>query len=423
MSFQWPQEFPGAHWIDGQEEQALLDVLRNGSMFRYYGLHQPHYVDEYERAACEFYGVKHALALNSGTGALICSMTALGIGPGCEVIVPSFLWVASVSAIVQVGAIPVLCEVDRSFNLDPKALEQKLTPRTKLIVPTHMAGVPCVMDEIMQVANQRGIRVLEDCAQCNGGSYKGRKLGTIGHMGIFSLQLNKNMTCGEGGLIITNDDRLFERAFSAHDMGMIRKDGRLAQPNDYALTWGQGRRMSELCGAVACVQLKKLPAILERMRGSKRRIRSGLEGTPGLSFRTIVDPEGDSGPFLIMILDDVAWAVMLIACLKEAGFQNAVRIADYGLHIYSNIAALVTKTPLSAAGNPWSSEENRNSRYDYHKGACPRSDELFARSVLLPIPSCLTHEQEEVAIEVIRNTLGDLRRKSHQSDPVPLRRA
>ncbi len=401
----WPQEFPGVHWIDEQEEQAVLDVVRNGSLFRYYGLKPARHVDELEQAARQFYGVKHALAINSGTGALICAMSALGVGPGSEVIIPSFLWVASVGAIIQVGAIPVIAEVDESFNLSPDTLEQAITPRTKLIVTIHMAGSPCDMDAIMAIANRRNIPVLEDCAQCNGGSYRGRKLGSIGKMAIFSLQLNKNITCGEGGLILTNDDRLFERAFAAHDMGMVRKNGRLAQPEDYALSWGQGRRMAELCGAVAGVQLKKLPAIVERMRASKRRIKAGLAGTPGLAFRKLADAEGDSGPFIIMLLENAETAQRLLTQLREGGFHNAFRIADYGLHIYSNIVALVKKTPLSAAGNPWASPENKQSVYDYNFGLCPRSDALFARSVLLPVPSCLTPAHEDAAIKAIKDAL------------------
>ena len=404
-SLTWPQEFPGVHWIDEQEEQAVLDVVRNGSLFRYYGLKPARHVDELEQAAREFYGVKHALAINSGTGALICAMSALGVGPGSEVIIPSFLWVASVGAIIQVGAIPVIAEVDESFNLSPDTLEQAITPRTKLIVTIHMAGSPCDMDAIMAIANRRNIPVLEDCAQCNGGTYRGRKLGSIGKMAIFSLQLNKNITCGEGGLILTNDDRLFERAFAAHDMGMVRKNGRLAQPEDYALSWGQGRRMTELCGAVAGVQLKKLPAIVERMRASKRRIKAGLAGTPGLTFRKLADAEGDSGPFIIMLLENAETAQRLLTQLREGGFHNAFRIADYGLHIYSNIVALVKKTPLSAAGNPWSSPENKQSVYDYNFGLCPRSDALFARAVLLPVPSCLTPAHEDAAIQAIKDAL------------------
>ena len=404
--FTWPEEFPGVHWIDDRETNAVVDVLQNGSLFRYYGINAPRHVDSFETAARDFYGVKHALAVNSGTGALICAMTALDIGPGTEVIVPAFLWVASVGSIIQVGAIPVLCEVDESFNLDPVALRSRITPRTRLIMVIHMAGAPAELDGILQVADEHGIPVLEDCAQANGGSYRGRKLGTFGRMAIFSLQLNKNMTCGEGGLIITNEDRLFERAFSTHDMGMVRRNGRLAQPEDYALSWGQGRRMTELAAAVATVQLSKLPRIVDHMRASKRRIKQLLAGTPGLRFRRIHDEAGDSGPFLIMILETPERANALFRRLREGGFGNAMLISDYGLHIYSNIAALVRKIPLSAAGNPWKLSENRHSDYDYNKGACPRSDELFARSVLLPIPSNLTSEHENFAAAFVRDALS-----------------
>lgn len=405
QQFAWPLEFPGAHWMDEREEQAVLDVLRNGSLFRYYGLKTPRHVDAYEAAAREFYGVKHALAINSGTGAIACALTALGIGPGHEVIVPAFLWVATVGAIVQVGAIPVLCEVDDFFSIDPAALRACLTPRTGAIMLIHMAGAPADLDGVLRVAGEHGIPVLEDCAQANGGSYRGRKLGAFGRMAVFSLQLNKNMTCGEGGLIVTNDDRLYERAFSTHDMGMVRRSGRLAQPEDHALSWGQGRRMGELAGAVACVQLAKLPSIVDRMRASKRRIKQFLTGAPGLKFRKIHDEAGDTGPFLIMILESQARAEALFRRLREGGFGNAMLISGYGLHVYSNITALVRKVPLSAAGNPWQLTENRQSSHDYNKGACPRSDDLFARSILLPIPSNLTTGQEDHAVNFIRNSL------------------
>ena len=129
------------------------------------------------RRRVDYYGTKYALALNSGTGALMAAMSALEIGPGCEVILPAFLWVATVASVVHQNAIPVLCEVDESLSLDPADLERKITDRTKLIVPIHMAGTPCDMDAIMAVANRRGIPVLEDCAQCNGGTYRGRTLG------------------------------------------------------------------------------------------------------------------------------------------------------------------------------------------------------------------------------------------------------
>jgi dTDP-4-amino-4,6-dideoxygalactose transaminase len=406
MSLDWPHEFPGAYWLDEREDRAVEDVLHHGSLFRYYGLGTPKYVDVLEEAARNYYGVRYALGLNSGTGALMAAMSALGIGPGCEVILPAFLWVATAAAVVQQNAVPVLCEVDDSLSMDPADLENKITPRTKLIVPIHMAGTPCDMEAIMRVAGRHGIPVLEDCAQCNGGSYRGRRVGSIGCAGIFSLQLNKNITSGEGGLLITGDERLYYRAFSAHDMGMIRVNGRLAMPEPYAVAWGAGRRMTELCGAVASVQMTKLDAILGAMRRSKRRIQAMLEGTPRLGFRKMNDAEGDTGAFLILLLESEAQAAAAAARMKAAGLHNVFRIAEYGLHIYFNIPALVGKAPLSPAGNPWNLPENGKSVYNYAKGACPKSDALFARAVLLPIPSRLTETQEEAAADAVRQAVS-----------------
>ena len=406
MLIDWPHEFPGAYWLDEQEDLAVQDVLHHGSLFRYYGLRTPKYVDALEEAARKYYGVKYALGLNSGTGALMAAMSALEIGPGCEVILPAFLWVATVASVVHQNAIPVLCEVDDSLSMDPVDLERRITPRTRLIVPIHMAGTPCDMGAIMDVANRHGIPVLEDCAQCNGGTYRGRPLGSIGHVGIFSLQLNKNITSGEGGLLITDDERIYCRAFSAHDMGMIRVNGRLAAPEPYAVAWGAGRRMTELCGAVASVQMTKIDRILGAMRGSKRRIKAMLEGVPGLGFRKMNDAEGDAGAFLIMLMDTEARAIAAVPRMKAAGLHSVFRVAEYGLHMYYNIPALVGRVPLSPAGNPWSLPENDKSVYSYAKGACPKSDALFARAVLLPIPSRLTEAQEKAAADAIRQAVS-----------------
>ncbi len=410
----WPHEFPGVYWLDEKEESAVLDVLQNGSLFRYYGIGEPNYsdgkrkpqyVDEFENKAKAKYGCNHTLAINSGTGSLITAMRALDIGPGCEVMIPSFLWVATVGAIIQVGAIPVVCEIDDTFNVNAKDIESKITDKTKLIITIHMAGVPCDMDSIMAVADKHNIPVLEDCAQCNGGMYKGKSVGTFGKMGIFSLQLNKNMTSGEGGLLITDDEKLHLRAFSAHDMGLIRVDGRLSVPDEFAIMWGAGRRMNEMCGAVASVQIDKLDKITSSMRESKYRIRNMLKEISGITLRRIPDEDGDSGPFIIMMLDNEEKALNVAKKMKEAGLTSCHRVADYGLHIYSNILSLINKVPLSSAGNPWSLKENAESIYDYTKGACPRSDELFARSIVLPVPSCLTEELEKQAVDIITGAM------------------
>jgi 8-amino-3,8-dideoxy-alpha-D-manno-octulosonate transaminase len=400
----WPDPYPGAHWLDEREDRAVLDVLHRRALFRYYGINPPRHAAAFEQAAREFYGVKYALGVNSGTGALFTAMTALGVGPGCEVIVPAFFWVATVGAIVNANAIPVLCEVDESFCMDPGDLERKITRRTKLIVPVHMAGAPCDMKAITAVARRHGVSVLEDCAQANGGSFAGKKVGTFGLLGMFSLQWNKNATAGEGGLLVTNDARLYERCVAAHDLGIPWIGD--APRETGTVTWGAGCRMSELTGAVAAVQLKKLPQIISHMRASKRRIKTLLKGTPGLAFRRLNDADGDSGPFLIVLLEDESKARTVVKRMQDAGLGTAVRLAEYSYHIYSNIPQLAGKVPLSAAGNPWKLPENQHSVYDYRLGACPRSDALFARSILLPIPSRLARAQGEAAAAIIRKAVS-----------------
>jgi 8-amino-3,8-dideoxy-alpha-D-manno-octulosonate transaminase len=400
----WPAAYPGAHWLDAREDRAVLDVLHRRALFRYYGIRKPRHTSALEAAARKFYGVKYALAVNSGTGALFTAMTALGIGPGDEVIVPAFFWVATVGAVVGANAIPVLGEVDDSFCLDPGDLEQKITRRTRLIVPVHMAGAPCDMDSLLAVARRHRVPVLEDCAQANGASYRGRKLGTWGGIGIFSLQWNKNATAGEGGLLITNDAKLYERCLAAHDLGIPWvKDS----PRDTGtVAWGGGRRMSELTAAVGAVQLRKLPRIIAHMRNSKRRIKAMLRGVPGLAFRRLNDEAGDSGPFLILLVETSARAQEAVARMQAAGLRSAVRLADYGMHIYYNVPQLVNRIPLSPAGNPWNLPANRHRRHDYQPGTCPRSDALFARSILLPIPSRLTRAQEATAAHIIQAALS-----------------
>jgi dTDP-4-amino-4,6-dideoxygalactose transaminase len=404
MQKDWPSGFPGINWLSTQEEEAVVDVVRKGALFRYYGPQSPTHVDQLEEYARTFYDIGHALAVNSGTGALCTAMSALGIGPGTEVIVPAFLWVATVTAVIQNNAVPVLCEVDESFNMDPGDLEKKITRRTKLITVVHMAGTPCNMDAVMRVANEYKIPVLEDCAQCNGGSFKGRKVGTFGNVGIYSLQINKNVTAGEGGLLVTSDDKLYTLFVAAHDLGVPWKKG-LPDETSEVCFWGQGRRMGELAGAVANVQLRKLPQVVAHMKASKQRIKDMLGQIKGVSFRRLNDPDGDTGPFLILTFDNESHAVRITQHLTNDGIENVFHLSDYGLHIYHNIRSLVDKIPLSPAGNPWSLPQNADSVFEYGKGTCPTSDDLFERSVIITIPSRLTAEQEQEMAQTIRNAI------------------
>ncbi len=405
-----PFEFPGVNWFDRQEEQAALRVIRAKSPFRYYGPKCGFEVDHLEQEFAKAMGVKHALAVSSGTQALATAMAALGVGPGAEVIVPAYMWIAIVAGIARLGAIPVLADIDDSFTLDPRRLERRITKRTRLIVVVHMSGAPANMTAILKVARKYKIPVLEDGAQCNGGSFRKKKIGSMGAMGIFSFQLNKNMTTGEGGMIVTNSLHLFRRASAIHDLGYPRINGRLVMENGPYALLGVGGRLNEMAGAIGRVQLKKLPHVVAAMRKAKTQIKKGITGIRGLSFRRLNDVKGDTAAFLIILLPDAERAGKFAQALNAnniyAGMSPTMRVADFGMHVYSNIHSLVGKHSNSPDGFPWTLEANKHSVYNYAKGAMPVSDALMERSVIMPIPSVMTARDIRDAIAGIRKAAG-----------------
>jgi dTDP-4-amino-4,6-dideoxygalactose transaminase len=269
-----------------------------------------------------------------------------------------------------------------------------------------------MLQPILKIARERRLFLLEDCAQCAGGSIGGKKVGTFGDVGIFSFQMNKNMSSGDGGCVVTNDQRLYHRAVACHDTGYARdQDGRATFDNlDFCL-WGRGYRLDELRAAVLRVQLKKLPTIIACMRRSKYRIRQELEKSSQLRLRRIVDPDGDTGCFLIVTFPDHATARQVNKALRAEGIVtssqgvNDVVMTDWGLHVYSNIVSLVNQTSVDTAGFPWKLAENEQSKPTYSKGACPTADSLFERSILLAIPSCLTERDEDDIVFAFRKVL------------------
>lgn len=408
-----PLEFPGVHHMDEEEVEAALRVLKSRSPFRYYGVDLQGEVEAFESEFASFLGVKHAIAVNSGTGALHTALSALGVGPGQEVIVPAYMWVSVVAAVVNLGAIPVLADIDETFCLDPAAVQKSITPRTTGMIVVHMSGAPANIPELLKVARESGLFLLEDCAQCAGGSVDGKKVGTFGDMGIFSFQMNKNMTSGEGGAVVTNDARLYDRAFACHDTGYARDaNGRALFDNLDLCLWGRGYRLDEMRASILRVQLRKLPRIIGAMRGSKYRIRRQLEKLPQVRFRKIVDPQGDTSCFMISIFPTSEVAGQVNRALRAEGIVtssqgvNNVVMTDWGLHIYFNIPSLVNKTSVDKKGSPWKLAENQGSTASYRKGTCPVADSLFERSILLAIPSCLTEQDEEDIVHAFRKVLS-----------------
>jgi dTDP-4-amino-4,6-dideoxygalactose transaminase len=397
-----PLEFPGVHLMDDDEVEAVDRVVRSRSFFRYYGVDLQSEVESFESEFAEFLGVSYALAVNSGTAALGVALSALGVGPGQEVIIPAYLWVAVAAVVVNRGAIPVLADINDTFCLDPKSVEEKISGKTTGIIVVHMSGAPADIRAIQEVARRHKLFLLEDCAQCLGGSVKGQRVGTFGDMATFSFQMNKNMTSGEGGCVVTNDSRLYNRAFACHDLGYARDDkGRLNLSDPDLLLWGQGCRLDEIRGAILRVQLRKLPKIIGNMHGSKYRIRKKLEKLPGIQLRKIVDTDGDTGPFLITTYADAKTAQDVNKALRAEGIVTErqgvsnIMMTEWGLHLYYNIASLVNRTSVDKRGFPWELAENAGLRIQYEKGTCPVADDLFERSILLAIPSSLTERDED----------------------------
>src|SRR5437870_4975257 len=243
----------GSDYYDDKERRELYEVLVTKRPFRWYGPgdEPPLKVLAFEREFAARMQTRFALGVTSGSAALQTAVAALGIGPGDEVILPAWTWHSCFNAIVLAGALPVFAEIDESFNIDPKDIESKITPQTKLIMVVHLQGNPADMDAIMEIAGKHHLRVLEDCAQSVGASYKGKPVGSIGDINIYSLQINKTITAGEGGAVVTNDPLLFERASRYHDLGTLRHlhEHLLGSVRDQNFV-GSQFRMSEFTGGV-----------------------------------------------------------------------------------------------------------------------------------------------------------------------------
>jgi 8-amino-3,8-dideoxy-alpha-D-manno-octulosonate transaminase len=402
-----PPMYPGGNLIDALEEQAALQVLRTKRLFRYYGPQPgPSQAEALEAAFAEHMGGGRALAVTSGTAALICALQGLGIGPGDEVIVPAYTWIASASAVLAVGGIPVLAEVDDTLTLDPADVEAHITPYTRAIMAVHMRGAPCHMAELAEIAARHGLKIVEDVAQADGGSYCGRRLGTLGDVGCFSLQFNKIITAGEGGLVFTHDEDIWRRAVQFHDV----VGGQRNNLPDAEILWGVNFRMPELLAAVALVQLGRLDGLLDRMRAIKQTLKGGLAGVVarrGVTFRALTDPAGDAAVALIMYLDGPETAERVAAGLRAENIGAGVLYhpdrSDY--HIYAHWTPIIEQRTWTPDGGPWR-WAHRPIRYA--RDMCPRTLDLLGRAVHLDVNPLLTNEEIEETLEGANRVLDAL---------------
>jgi 8-amino-3,8-dideoxy-alpha-D-manno-octulosonate transaminase len=399
-----PRMYPGGMRIGREEEEAVLEVLRSKRLFRYYGPQSSRsWVSELEGAFAAVMGVQHAAAVSSGSAALMCALAGLGVGPGDEVIVPAYTWIATASAVVAMGAVPILAEVDESLTIDPADVRRKISRFTKAIIPVHLRGAPCQMNELMAIAGEHNLPVLEDVAQADGGSYHGQRLGSIGNVGAFSLQFNKIITCGEGGMVTTNDDGILRRVLMYND---VVGGQRNKIPDDEILP-GINFRMSELQGAVALVQLGRLDDLLGDMRRRRAEITDGIVGVArqkGVEFRRSNDPDGDTGIVLMFFVPTPERATFIADALEAEGVDTFVvyrpDVVDY--HVYAHWSPILGQRTWSTNGGPWRWHEGK---VEYSPDMCPRTLDLLGRAVHLDVSPDLSDQNVAEIVEAVNKVL------------------
>ncbi len=357
---------PGAYWFGKEEMEAVVEVMKSGYLFRYGSESNPdflHKVSTLEKEFARYCGAKFALATSSGTSSLVASALALGLKPGDEIIVPAYTFVASYSSIIFAGIVPVLAEIDESLTLDPDDIEHRITPRTKAIMPVHMLGNPCDMDRIMAIARKHNLLVLEDSCQAAGASYKGKKIGTIGDIGAFSLNIFKTINSGDGGLIVTNDKLLYETAFGIHDQG--HKPMRFGVEVGTRNVIGLNFRMNELTAAVGLAQLNKIDLIVGTLQQKRNKFKSLLSNPKGFKFRTLNDPDGDCATICTVIFDSKSQAAKVSKALGSKTVDQS------GWHVYANMEHILNH--LKTVGQP------------HTKGSYPKTDDILSRAMNISI--------------------------------------
>lgn len=383
---------PGLDLFGPEEEAEVLDVLRSRelSRYRFDSEATPSKVLRFERELSSLTGSRHCLGMNSCTSALLAGLLAAGIGPGDEVVVPGYTFVASMAAVAYTGASPVVAEVDRGLLLSPDGVRRVITDRTSAILAVHMLGAPCDLDGLFDVANRHDLLLFEDCAQAVGGQYKGRHLGTFGAFGAFSLNVFKTITAGDGGVLLTDDTALYERAFAIHDHG--------AAPLRLGVTdgppvLGLNLRMHEMTGALALAQVRKLPGLIATLQRNRERLRHAVGDLPSAQERPSHDLAGDCATSLVYTFSTAELAARVAARL------GTITLDASGKHNYANIPALTQRQrPLRPPG---SAEQVDLLPAPSRQEALTFTDSVLSRSIALSIGVVDSYLGTGVGIDIL----------------------
>ena len=396
---------PGFEIFGEEERKEVQDVLNTGVLFRY-GFDQArqgHWkARTFELELAKRIGVDHCLLCSSGTAALSIALAACGVGAGDEVIVPPFTFLATIEAVLNAAAVPVFAEIDETLCLDPESVKTVITPRTKAVMPVHMCGSMARIDEISNICKQKKLMLIEDACQSLGATFKGKAVGTFGHMGCFSFDPVKTITCGEGGAVVTADKTLYiaADAYADHGHDHIGSDRGLEGHS----VLGTNFRISELNAAVGVAQLRKLDFILDKQQKHKKTIKDALAQLPEITFRKIPDEKGDSATFLSFFLPDEAITRKTAGALGRAGVDACFYWFDNNWHYirqwdhFKKLKSLA-KLPLRLM----------ESRPDYETLKLPRSDDIMSRTISMLIKLSWTDaeliQRTEKIVDVIKKSV------------------
>lgn len=385
----------------GEEEiEELRKVIASKKLFRMGDPKAGHQqeVDRFEHEWAATIGTEFAICLSGGgTAALICALAALGIGPGDEVIVPAYTWMATATAALSVGAIPVIAEVDETLALDPQDVERKLSSHTKALVPVHMAGRPANLEKLLGIAQRNDLYVVEDACQAAGGTYKGKRLGSFGNIGAFSFNDFKIMSCGEGGAIVTDDRTHYDRARIFHDslMGFPTFAQDLSVPPFVGLQF----RASEIMGAILRVQLQRLEGILNDLRRIGRRFDEELNDSGNLRPAPSNDSAGDCRVVAAYQFDTEELARTFA---KSEGVGGWLPV-DTGRHVYNNWTALLERRiGHHPDWNPLNHPKNQGLQSNYTADMCPRTLNILGRTVYISLNPDWSESETEQHIVACR---------------------
>ncbi|HET6996186.1 MAG TPA: DegT/DnrJ/EryC1/StrS family aminotransferase [Chitinophagaceae bacterium] len=400
---------PGFELWGDEERKEVNEVLETGILMRYGfdGLRKGVWKSkELEAAICKRFGAGYAQLTSSGTSALTTAFAALGIGAGDEVIMPSFTFVASFESVLSVGAIPVLVDVDETLTMNPESVRKAISAKTKAVVPVHMCGSMADLDALLAICKERDLILLEDACQSIGASYKGRALGTIGHAGTFSFDFVKIMTCGEGGVVLTNDESVYIKCDGYTDHGHDHKGGADRGADQHPFI-GYNYRISELHAAVGLAQVRKLDSFLDIQRRNHGQLKSILSAVPEITFRTIPDPAGDSCTFLSWFLPTEEITRNVVNELKAQGaLAGNFYWYDNNWHYIRKWDHLKNYVSLHALSNDQQAALKKLQTQDFSA-----SDAVMSRCVSTAISLLWSEEQirerGEKIVGAVRKVLGE----------------